>query len=201
MTIEPPKVILTETALEALRGAAGDTGSDEAVHLSIDDRFMNDLFVGPIDPNDVVVTTQGIKFAMDPGSARRANGVKIDYVKGAGGSGFKIENPNESRRTKGIRPAEVQPMLEKREKFEFIDVRGEMERAKAKVGASRLLGEKYEAEILAMPKSTKLVFMSHHSSGGQSAAQRFVDHGFTNVWYMVGGIDAWSTMDPSVPRY
>lgn len=52
-----------------------------------------------------------------------------------------------------------------------------------------------------MPKDEKLVFMGHHSSDGRVVAQLFVERGFTNVWLLVGGIDAWSTMDPDVPRY
>ena len=92
-------------------------------------------------------------------------------------------------------------MLARREEIELVDARGADERAKASVDASRPLDERYESELLAMPKTKKLVFMAHHSRGGQSAAQRFYERGFTNVWYVVGGIDGWSTMDPSIPRY
>lgn len=92
-------------------------------------------------------------------------------------------------------------MLEGGERLEFVDARGADERAKARVDAARPLDERYESELLAMPKTSKLVFMAHHGRGGQSAARRFFERGFTNVWYVVGGIDSWSTMDPSVPRY
>lgn len=199
MTIEP-KVTISDSAVEAFRGVAGEAG-DDVLRLSIDAKFINDLFFGPREPNDIVITANGVTLAMDANTARRANGLKIDYVEGPDAIGFKLDNPNQSPHIKGVRPAEVRQMLEKKERFEFIDVRRESERATARVDASRLLDEHYEAEILTMPNDTRLVFMCHHSSRAQSTAQLFYDRGFTNVWYVVGGIDAWSTMDPSVPRY
>jgi monothiol glutaredoxin len=36
----------------------------------------------------------------------------------------------------------------------------------------------------------------------RAAAERFLAEGFTNVWNLEGGIDAWSVVaDPSVARY
>jgi monothiol glutaredoxin len=201
MTIEP-KVTITEGALVAFRGAAAEADADDVLRLSIDSKFVNDLFFGPKEPDDIVITSNGITLAMDAITAKRANGLKIDFVQGPSGTGFKIDNPNESGGPiKAIRPADVQRMIESGEKFQFIDVRRESEHATAKVDAARLLEEQYEAELFAMPKNTKLVFMCHHSSRSQSTAHLFLDRGFTNVWYVIGGIDAWSTMDPSVPRY
>ncbi len=42
----------------------------------------------------------------------------------------------------------------------------------------------------------------HHGMRSQQAAEHFLKKGFTNVWNLRGGIDAWSTtVDPKVPRY
>jgi monothiol glutaredoxin len=47
-----------------------------------------------------------------------------------------------------------------------------------------------------------LVFHCHHGGRSQRAAEHFAALGFTNVWNVAGGIDAWSQeVDPSVPRY
>lgn len=199
-TIEPPHVTITESALEAFRTAAGDANPDEVLHVAIDSHFHNELFFGPAEPKDLVITTQGFTLAMDRNTARRAHGLKIDFLAGPSG-GFKLENPNESSPVKGTRPAEVAEMLRKREKLELVDVREPAERAKAKVDAARPLDAQYEAELLARKKDTRLVFMCHHSSRSRRVAQQYVERGFTNVWYVVGGMDAWSTMDPAVPRY
>lgn len=199
--VEPPTVTITDTALQAFRGAAGEAEADDTLRLAIDARFQNDLYFGPREPNDIVITTNGITLAMDAATAKRANGLKIDFVQGPGGAGFKIDNPNEPPRVRAVRPEDVKQMLAAGEKLHFIDVRTEKERAVAKVDAARLLDADYERELSSLPKDSKLVFMCHHGVRSQNAAQQFLDRGFTNVWNVVGGIDAWSAMDPSVPRY
>jgi len=199
--VEPPTVTITETALQAFRGAAGEADADDALRLSIDARFQNDLYFGPREKSDIVITANGITLAMDAATAKRANGLKIDFVQGPGGAGFKIDNPNEPPRVRAVRPEDVKQMLAAGEKLHFVDVRTEKERALAKVDAARLLDADYERELSALPKDSKLVFMCHHGVRSQNAAQQFLDRGFTNVWNVVGGIDAWSAMDPSVPRY
>lgn len=203
MSVELPTVTITSSALRAFRAAAkaGDSEAGIVLHLTIDAHFQNELFFAPPEDGDVVVTASGLTMAMDARTARRAHGLTIDYVEGVTGAGFKLENPNENPPVKGICPADVVAMLERGEDLELVDVRRADERSKAFVAASRWLDERYERELLARRKTAKLVFMAHHSRGGIAAAQRFFDRGFTNVWYVVGGIDGWSTMDPSVPRY
>lgn len=197
-----PEVTVTEVALRAFRDAATDSADGEVLRLTIDAKFQNDLYFGAPQPNDVIVDVGGLRLAMDPRTARRANGLQIDFVAGgATGPGFKLDNPNQSSRIKSVCPADVVSMLEKRERFQLIDARSADERKRAKVKAARLLDAAYEAELERLPKSTRLVFMGHHSTGGRETAQRFHDRGFIDVWYVMGGIDAWSTMDPDVPRY
>jgi monothiol glutaredoxin len=199
--VEVPTITITEPAVAAFRGAASEADADDALRLSIDARFQNDLFFGPKAPNDVVLTVNGITVAMDAATARRANGLKIDFVQGPGGAGFKIDNPNEPPRVKSLRAEDLKELLGKGEKFEFVDVRNEGERALAKIEGARLLDQAYEKELNDKPKDTKMVFHCHHGMRSQAAAQRFLDRGFTNVWNLVGGIDAWSAIDPKVPRY
>jgi len=46
------------------------------------------------------------------------------------------------------------------------------------------------------------VFQCHHGIRSQDAAEYFAQAGFTNLYNLRGGIDAWSMLvDPSVPRY
>jgi monothiol glutaredoxin len=199
--VEPPTVTVTETAVTAFRGASGEADADDTLRLSIDARFQNDLFFGPKAAGDIVITSNGITIAMDAATARRANGLKIDFVQGPGGAGFKIDNPNEPPRVKSLQAHELKELLAKGEKLHLIDVRNEAERALAKIEGARLLDAKYEEELNGLAKDEKLVFQCHHGMRSQAAAQRFLDRGFTNVWNLVGGIDAWSAIDPKVPRY
>lgn len=201
MTIEPPKLTISNAALDAFRAASAEAGDADVLRLTIDARFYNDLFFGPTEPDDVVVAVDDLTIAMDASTARRADGLKIDFAEDANGGGFKLDNPNQSPPFKGVRPADVRAMLERRERFVLVDARDASERAVATLEAARLLDPAFEAELLALPRDEKLVFLGHHTTRGRSAARSFFERGFTNVWYVVGGIDAWSTMDPSVPRY
>lgn len=202
MSVDLPSVTITEPALRAFRAAEeDDADSENVLRLTIDAHFQNDLFFGPREAGDVVVVASGITLAMDSGTARRADGLTIDYVEGSGGVGFKLKNPNQDPPVKGVRPADLTRMLEGGEDLLLVDARSADERAKARLDAARPLDERYEKELRAMPKGKQLVFMAHHTRGGLAAARRFFDEGFTNVWYVVGGIDAWSTIDSTIPRY
>jgi monothiol glutaredoxin len=58
------------------------------------------------------------------------------------------------------------------------------------------------AKLENLDKNSTLVFYCHHGIRSQQAAQRFVDEGFTNVFNLSGGIDAWSQqVEPNLPRY
>lgn len=47
-----------------------------------------------------------------------------------------------------------------------------------------------------------LVLYCHHGARSSAAAHALIEHGFTRVWNLVGGIDRWSReVDPSIPRY
>ena len=48
-----------------------------------------------------------------------------------------------------------------------------------------------------------MLFQCHHGIRSQSAAEYFLrEQGFSNLYNLRGGIDAWSQLvDPSVPRY
>lgn len=197
----PPEVTISEAALGAFRDALRDVPKGEVLRLSIDASFQYELYFAAIEPDDVVIAASGLELAMDPRSARRANGVKIDYVDGAQGAGFKIENPNKGSPIKGVHPADLVRWLEKNERLQLIDVRPEAELAKARLEVARRLDPAYRSELDALARDAKLVLLAHHSSDAQAAARSFYDQGFRNVWYVVGGIDGWSTMDPAVPRY
>lgn len=101
-----------------------------------------------------------------------------------------------------ISAAELRAMLDRGDALEFVDVRTPEERAIAYIEGSRLLDDEYGAHILKLDRGTMLVFQCHHGIRSQSAAEFCVRQGFTNVYNLIGGIDAWSvSVDPSVPRY
>ena len=98
---------------------------------------------------------------------------------------------------------ELKGKMDAREAFELIDVREPFEYEIARIDGSKLipLGEITERTDELQREQTIVV---HCHSGGRSAeAVRLLQQrGFTNVYNLEGGIDAWSDeIDPSVPKY
>lgn len=197
--VPPPSITVSASAASALRKAGKDAG--EALHLEVSPRFQYGLFFGPRAPGEIEVMAGDILVLVDRASARRANGISIDFVDGPRG-GFKIENPNEPPRVKPLSVLELKAMLDKKTPLALFDVRTEAERKIAKIDGARLLDREAEEEIEGMDKAATLVFQCHHGIRSHAAAERFAAQGFRNVYNLLGGIDAWSqAVDPSVPRY
>src|SRR5438067_11402343 len=93
---------------------------------------------------------------------------------------------------------ELNAMIDSGEPFEFVDVRTEDERAVARIEGSRLLDRAYHDQLLALDRRTPIVFQCHHGIRSQGAAEYFQRAGFTTLFNLRGGIDAWSQLvDPS----
>jgi len=81
-------------------------------------------------------------------------------------------------------------------------VRTPKERTTASIAGSKLLDDAEVARLEGLPKDTPIAFHCHHGGRSQNAAQHFLSQGFTRVYNLAGGIDAWSRdVDPSVPKY
>jgi monothiol glutaredoxin len=199
-SVELPTINITAAAAEALSGVV--EGDDEFVRLKIDSDYQHGLSVGPRQPRDLEVTSSGITVLVDRGSARRADGLKIDYTRGADGPAFRIENPNEPPRVKTIDVHELKAKLATGQPLELFDVREQKERDVAHIEGARLLDKDAQDHILALDPKTPLYFHCHHGGRSQKAAAFFLSKGFENVYNVTGGIDAWSLeIDPNVPRY
>jgi len=97
---------------------------------------------------------------------------------------------------------ELRAALDAGDPMELLDVRTPEERAIAAIPGAVLLNEMVAARIESLPRDTRLVLHCHHGGRSQQAAEQFVALGFTRVYNVVGGIDAWSQeIDPEVPRY
>lgn len=198
---EPPEIEIRDRAAAVFREAAQDAEAGERLRLTIDTRFRHDLALSSPDPNDVTVTATGVTLIMDPATARRARGLIIDYVEQPQ-AGFQMDNPNAPPTVGLVSPTEAKAIVEQEAGACFIDVRTPREREVAKIEGTTLLTQETLDELLALPKDTPLVFHCHHGQRSQQAALHFLDQGFTRVYNVVGGIDAWSTeVDSSVPRY
>jgi len=197
-----PKLTVTPRAASELKAAMADGGPGDVIHLTIDERFEHALDLGPKEPGHVTVESNGITVQLDGISAGRGEGVVIDFVEGPSGAGFKIENPNRPAGVKQIAPKELEAMLRAGTIKELFDVRTPKERETAKIAQARLLDDEAMAYLEALPKDTPIAFHCHHGGRSQNAASHFLGKGFTNLYNLAGGIDAWSRdVDPSIPRY
>jgi monothiol glutaredoxin len=205
--VPAPKVNVSAAAVAALSEAIEDAtsqepGSSHYVRVEVDQDFQHALSISAKQPRDIEVPAGGLTLLFDRASARRAEGLGIDYVQGAEGPAFKLENPNEPPRVKSIDVKSLKAKMAEDASLELLDVRSQEERDKAMIQGSKLLDREAQRYLLGLDKSTALYFHCHHGQRSQQAAAFFLSHGFQNVYNVSGGIDAWSLeVDPSVPRY
>jgi len=98
--------------------------------------------------------------------------------------------------------AQVKGWIDSAEEFSFIDVRTSEEIAASRIPQAEALDFDDPGRYMSLPRERKIVF--HCQSGVRSldVAAYFKGHGFTNVYSLRGGIEAWAEeVDSSVsPR-
>jgi rhodanese-related sulfurtransferase len=101
-----------------------------------------------------------------------------------------------------VAATEVKSWLDAGEDLSFIDVRPPNEIALAGLSEAEGLDFADKDRYMALPKDRKLVFMCRDGNRSLDVASYFIGHGFTRVYSLRGGLDAWrAEVDPSVPTY
>lgn len=196
-----PAVAISENALALMRGAV-EQRADMAIHLRIDAGWQHTLTLAPPTGQEVRVGLPGIELYLDPWSAGRADGLKIDVEDTLQGSRFRFDNPNAPPPVQALSAMDLRNRLQAGDRIELIDVRGPDERAIAVIAGACAWDEETDRRIAALPKDTVIVFHCHRGSRSQHAAEYLRRKGFRNVHNLTGGIDAWSLeVDSQVPRY
>jgi monothiol glutaredoxin len=197
-----PKVTVGAKAAAELSAALKESSPGDVIHLTITPSWEHQLDIGAKEANHITVDSGGISLQMDRASASRAEGVTIDFVEDASGAGFKIENPNRPAQVRQVDAKALKSLLDSGKVTAFYDVRTEKERAVAKIDGAKLLDDAAMKEAESLPKDTHIAFHCHHGNRSRAAAEHFIKEGFTNVYNLAGGIDAWSRdVDSKVPRY
>jgi monothiol glutaredoxin len=200
LPLRTPEVTLSDSAIEALETHSDGEGPP-VVRLAIDRSFHNELYFDTPRDDDVVLSSARFTLLMDKGSARRADGVVVDFLRTDKIQGFKIENPSEPPRVRQLSAPELAAMLDGGKPIELFDVRTPGERATAEIGGT-LLDDAGRARLDALKRDTPIAFYCHHGMRSQAAAGHALRMGFREVYNLAGGIEAWAlTVDPSVPRY
>jgi len=197
--VAPPSITITDWAAEVLREAA-KREKHQALRIEVSARFQYGLLFSEDRPGDLIVESNGFTILVDRGSAKRANGLVLDYSRD--NKGFVIENPNEPPKVKQASVRDLKKALDDNPRLHLYDVRTMDERERASIPGSKLFGPDVREAAMKLPKDTPLWFVCHTGRRSNSAAETFIAAGFTKVFNVHGGIDAWSReIDPTTPRY
>lgn len=85
----------------------------------------------------------------------------------------------------------------------LLDVREPQERAHCQIaGSLHIPMQEVPSRLAELPRETEVVVYCHHGMRSMQVANFLDQHGYSKVYNLLGGIDAWSTeIDPSVRRY
>lgn len=197
----PPSIEITDAAAPMLHKAVADAGEGYALQVDIDARFNAKLQLAPADAKAIATEAAGLRVQFDLVSAQRARGLTIDWVDDERGRGLLIENPNAPPKVQPISPAEADRRVRAGE-LTLVDVRALGERAHAEVPVPYLTFDAGLGPIEALPKDRPLAFLCHHGGRSAQAAEHFRGQGFTELYNVEGGINAWSQqVDSAIPQY
>ncbi|MCA9518161.1 MAG: Grx4 family monothiol glutaredoxin [Myxococcales bacterium] len=185
--VKAPTIRVSAAAAEVLKQAAAQEGAD-TLRFEVGPQFQYGLGFGQEQPGDLVVEAAGLRFVFDRGSAKRSDGLSLDYDAAKGG--FNIDNPNAPPGVRQISTDELAARLAAGG-VHLYDVRTPEERAEGYIPGSKLMTAAVRDEVMALPKDTPLYFSCRSGGRSQQAAEGFIRAGFREVYNVAGGILAW----------
>lgn len=101
-----------------------------------------------------------------------------------------------------ITPRELKRRLDTGDEPVLLDVREVWEYEKARIEGSKLIpmGD-MSYRVSELDPAAETVVICHHGNRSAVMTQALERAGFQNVINLEGGLDAYSSVDPSVPRY
>lgn len=187
----PPQVTITDKAAENIR--AGMQGHDGlALHMSVDNEWRPSFTLQPPQPGAIVSSANGIELHFDLPSAQRAKGAMIDWIDAVDGSGLDVSLPAAPVPIKRMQPAELKAMLDAGTAPLIVDVRSPDDRQQlAPIPGAIGLDKDMLAELQNRPKDTAIVFVCNVGNSSMGAAEHFRKLGFSDVYNLEGGMQAW----------
>jgi len=188
----PPTLHITAAAAQAIGQAMSDADEGIGLHMSVDARYNAQFSLKPIAGNEIVAEAAGLRIHLDLASAPRAQGIEIDWVDSARGSGLAIRNPNAPPAVQNIDVATLAERVAAGT-MTVIDVRAPMARAALPFPLPHeVLDEDSHDRLAALPKDTPLAFLCARGVSSQQAAEHFRGHGFRALFNVEGGMEAWT---------
>lgn len=197
----PPEIHVSEAAARAIRAGMEDADG-LALHLRIDRNHSPRFELAEAEGHEIVAEAAGIRLLMDPGTARRARGMVIDWQDSLSGSGLSIHLPEAPPPVTRLSVTELAGALAAGTAPRIVDVRPEPERQRVPFPAPHWSLTELQGELARLPRDTPLAVLCHHGVSSRAFAEQLRSKGYTRVANIEGGIDAWSRqVDASVPRY
>ena len=101
-----------------------------------------------------------------------------------------------------IEPTELKRRLGQGDQPLIVDVREPWEIATAAIaGTVNIPMGEIPSRLSELDPDRETIVMCHHGVRSAQVAMYLARNGFERVLNLAGGIDAWSEVDPSVPRY
>jgi adenylyltransferase/sulfurtransferase len=101
-----------------------------------------------------------------------------------------------------IQPADLKTLLDGQNKPVLLDVRQPEEVSAASIkGAKCIPMMEIPSRLHELDRSSSIVVFCHMGVRSAHVAQQLRAAGFKDVKNLAGGINAWSMIDPGVPRY
>ena len=196
----PPAITITPAAADMLRKAIADAGHDLALQVEVDAGFNTRLQLAPRDAHAIASELEGLRVQFDLASAPRARGLSIDWVEDARGRGLVIENPNAPAKVRDLTPAQAAERVQAGTLL-LVDVRPLDERLMAEAPVPYRHLDHGVADLEALPKDTAIGFLCRSGGRSAQAAEHFRALGFTQLYNVAGGINAWALLDPNLRPY
>ena len=186
----PAKLTISEKAKENILQGIENIGSN-VLMLSIDGNYNTRFSIEQPKGYELFSEIGEIKIYMDIGTAKRANGIEIDWVEDLKGSGLVIKNPNEPKAVNQLSQQDFAKGLKEGTFNHIYDVRTEAEFAQKAIPGSKRLDKLAMQEIEQLDKTTPLVFVCNVGNSSMGACEYYRKQGFTNVNNLAGGISSW----------
>jgi monothiol glutaredoxin len=197
----PPVITITDKAAQAIRSALADAEPGLALHLAIDARFQPQFHLAEPADEAIRSMSNGIDVLFDLGSAQRARGIRIDWVETMQGAGLSIDNPNAPATVEQLSVKELAQRLRAGD-ITVVDVRPPEERAQAALNAPFRTLDAGMAALADLPKEAPIAFLCRSGGRSQRAAEQFHAHGYSKVYNVAGGINAWAReVDSTISEY
>jgi rhodanese-related sulfurtransferase len=103
---------------------------------------------------------------------------------------------------KTINVNDFKEIMQSKQEYMLLDVRSHGEFEIANIGGTLIPLDTLQEQVDKVSKNLPIYCLCHHGVRSSYAANFLIQSGFTNVYNIDGGIDAWSIqVDSNIPRY